>query len=109
MTKKQERTLCSLLPMNHAKHLNTSVVVSIVVVVVIAVVVVGEREHELRDITFFLAGEAQIHAAVVVVHHGVQRGKAPVMVEATLGVGPQSVQRSGPIAIIGRAACLEII
>jgi len=68
-----------------------------------------EAQQILDQVAFFAIRESQVHAAVVMVDHGVQISKPSVVIEAAFEVGRQCADRGSSIAHIRSTICLEAV
>src|SRR5262245_23334587 len=69
----------------------------------------SQRLQVLDEISLLRIGQAEALERVVMVHH-VEQGREPtIVIEAALHVRPQTVERRGAIAAIGRALGLEVV
>src|SRR5262249_35393848 len=68
-----------------------------------------QRLQILDELALFLAGQPEAESGVVVVDHGRERWKAPVVVEAARLMRPQAGERRGAVHVRRRAVGLERI
>src|SRR5690349_3339319 len=68
-----------------------------------------ERLQVFREVAFFTGRQPEREVRVVVVDHGGQRRETTVVIEAPLGVSPESTQRGSAVPLIRRAIRLEVV
>ena len=66
-----------------------------------------ERLQVLHEVVLFLVVESELEVPVIVIEHVLERGEAPVVVEAAFLVRPQPCQRCGAVHVRRRAIRLE--
>src|SRR4051794_7074834 len=69
----------------------------------------SQRLEELDQILLLRRRELQLAVTVVMIHHVIQRREPAVVVEAAFGPYEETAERSRAIAIVGRAAGLEVV
>src|SRR6516165_5121662 len=72
-------------------------------------VVTGERLQIFDQVGLLPDRKAERHTRIIVVYNVEESCESPIVVEAALGMSPESIERRGSILPVGRAVGLKVV